>query len=77
MDMGKLQQAFPAASDEIKSSLEKIRMDARYGQFESALAELDKLSQLPNLTDAQKQAINDKVQAVKQAISAAPPSPPK
>jgi hypothetical protein len=75
MDMAPLQQAFPSPAPEVQASLEKFRMAIRYGQFEPALVELDKLAQLPDLTEAQKKAVNDKIEQVKQRLSSAAKPP--
>jgi Skp family chaperone for outer membrane proteins len=76
IDLGKLQQAFPAPRAEVRASLAKLNFAKRYGDYQAALAELDKLAQLPDLTDAQKQAINDMIQAVKQKAETKAPTPP-
>ena len=71
MNMGNLQQAFPSPSAEIQNSLHRISMGARYRQFEVVLAELDKLANDASLTEPQKKAVNEKIEQVKQAMSAA------
>src|ERR1035438_7060594 len=45
MNMGKLHEAFPSPAPEVQASLNKLQAAARYGQFEEALVELDKLAQ--------------------------------
>jgi hypothetical protein len=76
MDMGKLQETFQPPSPEFQSSLTKLRFAIRYGQLDTALAELDKLAHSPNLTEQQKKAVDDKVEQVKRAIAAAAAKPP-
>jgi hypothetical protein len=76
MDMRQLQQAFPSPSNEVQSSLDKVRMAIRYRQVEVVLAELDKLANNASLTEPQKKAVNDKIEQVKQAISAAAAAKP-
>jgi hypothetical protein len=71
MDMRKLQQAFPSPSAEVQGSLDKVRMGVRYRQFEIVLTELDKLGNDASLTESQKKAVNEKIEQVKQGISAA------
>ena len=75
MDMGKLQEAFQPPSPDFQSSLTKLRFATRYGQLDTALAELDKLAHSANLTEPQKKAVDEKVEQVKQAIAAAPKPP--
>lgn len=69
IELGDLERAFPAPTPEFSSSMTKLRFSARYGQFEGALVELDKLTRTPNLTDAQTKAINEAIEQVKQAIA--------
>ncbi len=72
-----LQQAFPNPSQDFTTSLDKLRFATRYGQFETALVELDKLSNLPNLTEDQKKAVNEVIEQVKVAIKTRQqPAPP-
>jgi len=75
IDLGSLQQAFPAPAPEVSTSLNKLRFAARYRQFPTALVELDKLSRLPNLTEPQKKAVNNAIEQVKVAIKTAPALP--
>ncbi len=69
VDFTDLQMAFVTPTPESAPSLDKIRFSARYRQYDVVLVELDKLAHLPNLTDAQKKAINDEIEQVKQAIA--------
>jgi hypothetical protein len=75
IDLGSLQQAFPAPTPEVTSCLDKLRFAARYRQFAPALAELNKLAQLPTLTEPQKQAVSNVIEQVKVAIQTGPPVP--
>ena len=75
-DMGKLQQAFPSPSAEVQASLNKVRFAVRYRQYEIVLTELDKLAKDASLTEPQKKAVNDKLEQVKQAVSAAAATKP-
>ena len=68
VDISPLQQAFPNPSPEVQACIQKIRFAARYGTYEPALPELDKISNLPDLTEPQKKAINDVIDQVKEAI---------
>jgi hypothetical protein len=75
IDIGKLQQAFPTASPEVQNGFDKIRFAVRYRQLPLALAELDKIARMPGLTDAQKKAVNDLIEQVKQTMNAAAAKP--
>lgn len=75
MDISKLQQAFPSPTPEVQTSLDKFRLAMRYRQFDIALAELDKLANTAGITDEQKKAVTDKIDQVKQAVSAATAKP--
>jgi len=76
-DVAKLLEAFPSPSPEVQGSLNKVRFAVRYRQYEVAAVELEKLAQIPDLSDAQKKVINDKAEQVKQAIEAASAKPPQ
>ena len=45
------------------------------GTFDSAQAELDKLAQLPNITEPQKKALDEVVEQIKTAIKAGAAAP--
>ena len=75
VDFGPLQAAFPTPSPEIMTSLQKIRMSARYRQFDAAAAELEALKQAPDLNDAQKKAVADAIEKVKVASTQVPANP--
>jgi hypothetical protein len=75
IDLGSLQRAFPAPTPEVLTSLDKIRRGARYRQFAPVLAELNKLAQLPDLTEPQKKALSNVIEQVKVAINTGPPPP--
>ncbi len=77
VDLGSLQQAFPEPTPEISTTLNKLRFSVRYRQLQPALAELEKLSKLPNLTEPQKKAVNDVMEQVKVAIKTLPAPPPQ
>jgi hypothetical protein len=68
--LDQLQEQFPNPSPEVVTSINKIRFASRYRTFDAAQAELDKLAQLPNLTEAQTKAIDEVKAQVKAAIDA-------
>jgi hypothetical protein len=75
VDISQLQQQFPSPAPEVAASIEKVRFACRYRTFDTAQAELDKLAQLPNLTEPQKKAVDDVVEQVKSAIKAGAAAP--
>ena len=75
VDFGALQAAFPTPTPEVSTCLQKLRMTTRYRQYDAALVELDKLSQLPDLNEAQKKVVNNAIEQVKVAVSKMPPAP--
>ena len=72
--LGIIRKAFPNPGPDISPSVEKIAFGMRYGDYNAALAELDKLAANPSLTPDQKKAVADATEAVKksQAAAAAP-----
>lgn len=74
-DLSKLQAAFPAASPEIQSSMAKIAFGFRYRDYPAALAELQKLANIPSLTEAQKKAVSDFTEQLKKLAAEAAPKP--
>ncbi len=70
-------QAFPNPTPEVQACIDKLRFASRYGQFDAALAELDKLVNMPNLTEPQKKAVNEVIEQVKTAIKVRQAAPPQ
>ena len=75
VDISQLQQQFPNPTPEIAACIEKVRFACRYRNFDTAQAELDKLAQMPNLTEPQKKALDEVVEQVKTAIKAGAAAP--
>jgi hypothetical protein len=75
VDLSQLQQQFPNPAPEVTASLDKLRSACRYRTFDTAQAELDKLAQLPNLTEQQKKAVEDVAEQIKTAIKAEAAAP--
>jgi hypothetical protein len=69
VDLTQLLQQFPSPTPEVTACLEKVRFACRYRTFDTAQAELDKLAQLPDLTEPQKKAVAEVVEQVKVALS--------
>ena len=75
IDLSQLQQQFGNPAPEVAASLEKARFACRYRTFETAQPELDKLAQLPNLTEPQKKALEDVGEQIKTAVKAGAAAP--
>lgn len=74
IDLPKLQRAFDSSNPPIRESLDRVRLSIRYADFRTALAELAKLANNPDITEAQKKTINDISEQVKQAFAKATPN---
>ena len=75
VDFGALQKAFPTPAPEVAACLEKLRFTTRYRQYDVAMGELDKLTQLPDLTEEQKKVVNGAIEQVKVLVSKMPAPP--
>jgi hypothetical protein len=75
MDITKFRAAFPSPTPEQRDNFAKACDGVRYGLYPNALAALDKLSNDASLTDAQKKAVADLTEGIKQTMAkaAAPP----
>jgi hypothetical protein len=58
----------------IRDSLDRVRLSIRYADYRTALAELAKLANSPDISEAQKKTINDVSEQVKQAFANATPN---
>jgi hypothetical protein len=77
IELPKLQDAFTSANPEQKDSLAKISSAVRYGKFEEALMELDKLSNDVSLTEPQKKVVVTVLGQVKDVLTKASIPPAK
>ena len=73
VDWTKFDAEFANAGPDVQGSVTSVKRFFRYAQFPEALVELDKLSNIPNLTDPQKKLVNDLIEQTKKAIEKAPP----
>ena len=71
--MSILRKAFPSPGPDFSPSIEKVAFGMRYGDYNAALAELDKLAANPSLTPDQKKAVANAAEAVKKSQAAAAP----
>jgi hypothetical protein len=67
VDMPKLRKALETAGPDAQNGLRNVNMGLRYGKYLDALAALEKLKEVPGLTDAQKQVVDEVVGQVQQA----------
>jgi len=69
VDLAKFQQAFTGVSPELQSSVFKVPMSIRYGQYAEAVAELEKIAQSASLTEQQKKVGAEVLAQLKQVVS--------
>lgn len=69
VDLPAFGQAFSGAPPEVQSQAIQVRSAFRYSLYPKAVEELDKLAAMPGLTDAQKKAVADLTDQVKQVIA--------
>jgi hypothetical protein len=73
VDMPKLQQALGGNTNpEVRNQLTQVAFGVRYGDYPKALMALDQLSNNPNVTDAEKKAVNEVLEQVKKLAQNAP-----
>ena len=75
VDLPKFQQAFATVTPELQTSLGKVIMSVRYGQYSEAVAELEKLANNASLTEPQKKVATEVLAQLKQAVSQPPAKP--
>src|SRR3989442_10859720 len=71
--LASIRKAFPNPGPDVTPSIEKITSSVRYGEYPTALAELEKLAANPNLTPDQKKALADATDQVKKSMATAAP----
>jgi hypothetical protein len=75
MDFTKFRQAFPTPTPEQQQVIAKVSQGIRYRLYPDAGAALTQLSGDASLTDAQKKAVSDLIEGIKQAMTNAPAAP--
>jgi len=73
VDVPKLNEAFANASPELKGTVTQVGFSVRYGKYEEALMNLDKLANDPSLTEPQKKVVNEVLEQAKKLATTAPP----
>jgi hypothetical protein len=73
VDWTKLDTEFFNSDQELQASASMAKRYIRYSQFPQALAELEKFSSNPKLTEAQKKTVNDLLEQTKQVFAKALP----
>ncbi len=75
LDMQALAQALASSpSPEVKAAFGDFYSQLRYSQYGQANADLDKIAADPSLTEAQKKAVADAKEQLKQMAAAADPN---
>jgi hypothetical protein len=76
VDLPKLKESFANASPEAQANVTEVLQGARYGEYPRALAALEKLAAMPNLTEDQKTLISRVSDEIKQFVGkgAVPPA---
>jgi hypothetical protein len=70
LDATKFRPAFESASPEIKAIVNKVMLSIQGSNYDEALAGLDKLAALPDLSDAQKKVVADLSDQLKKKMAA-------
>jgi hypothetical protein len=66
-----LDNSFKTADPAVQANVSSVKNDVRYGTYDKALADLQKLAATPNLTPEQQKAIKDVTGQVQQALTSA------
>ena len=69
VDLPAFGEAFSGAAPDLQSQSVQVRSAFRYSLYPKAIEELDKLAAMPGLNDAQKKAVADLTEQVKQVIA--------
>jgi hypothetical protein len=72
VDWPKLDKAFYTASAEVRNILPEVEMGVRFRDYPRAFAALAKLDSAPGVTEAQKKAVAEVTEQVKQLATKAP-----
>jgi len=75
VDLAKFQQAFNTAPPDLQSSVFKVIMSIRYGQYAEAVAAVDTIVKSAGLTEPQKKVAIEVLEQLKQVASQAPAKP--
>jgi hypothetical protein len=73
VDWPKFDKEFTGSDQEVQTSAALVKRSIRYTEFPQALAEMERLSGNPKLTEAQKKIVSDLLERTKQVIAKAPP----
>lgn len=74
IDLPKLQQCCASSDPVVRESVDKLRLSIRYADYRTALAELGKLANTPEISETQKKTIYEVSEQVKQAFAKATPN---
>jgi hypothetical protein len=76
VDIPKLNAAFENSPQQIRTTVNQVGFNIRYGKYEEALMACDKLVNDPGVTDAQKKVVNEVIEEIKKLANAAPAAAP-
>lgn len=74
IDLPKLQQCCASSDPVVRESVDKVRLSIRYADYRTTLAELGKLANTPDISEAQKKTIYDVSEQVKRAFAKTTPN---
>ena len=77
MDLAKFREAFPTPTPGQQANIDKVMMNIRYRLYDRCVDALAQLSTDTSLTDAQKKAVNDLAEGLKNLMSSTPAPPPQ
>ena len=68
----KLDTEFQNAPPNVQAAVTQVKNAYRFGQYGKMIVELDKLANIPALTEPQKKLANDLIEQMRQVIAKAP-----
>ncbi len=77
VDLAKFQQAFNTAPPDLQSSVFKVTMSIRYGQYAEAVAAVERIANAPGLTAPQKAVATNVLEQLKQVLKSPQPASPR
>lgn len=76
VDLAKFQQAFLNAAPEVQTSVSRVHLAVRYGQYAQAEAMARKIVHLPGLTEAQQAVAQEVHRQLQELVRRTPTRPP-
>ena len=72
VELPKLDTEFQSAPPDVQAAVTAVKNAYRFGQYPKMVVELDKLANIPSLTEPQKKLANDLIEQMKQVIGKMP-----